>query len=384
MIDDLTLKARIMAADQNNIEKNAMLNRREKLIPGYGNSKYGKNQFQHMKRTGKEATSAFKEQTTQEKQNANLLARQNQAANSPNMIYPTKAPAPTAASKIGGSSGTPVQNRTSLSTSNDAQQKYLEGQGVGQLKPQPTVLHAPGANNDVTKPDSEKVTQEIKHGPDGASEVKEIKTQSNADPKPTAELDGLGANPSDTPDLPPDTSQTASPAPAIPGSMPQTTAQTQQPLGGPMPQTAPTGAPAPPPPNMTAPLPPLNTGHMNTGGQQNNPVFNIGTGQGQGQGQAPAAPQNDPKTNAKNMQVANATQRSNTKGGIGTGLVSNVLTGGLAGVARGAYNAYERGQGRQDLARLAKSPYSKVLSVFEIRKGISARNTTEVLRRGRI
>jgi hypothetical protein len=123
---------------------------------------------------------------------------------------------------------------------------------------------------------------------------------------------------------------------------------------------------------------------MNTGGQQNNPVFNIGTGQGQGQGQAPAAPQNDPKTNAKNMQVANATQRSNTKGGIGTGLVSNVLTGGLAGVARGAYNAYERGQGRQDLARLAKSPYSKVLSVFEIRKGISARNTTEVLRRGRI
>ena len=175
------------------------------------------------------------------------------------------------------------------------------------------------------------------------------------------------------------------PSPAIPGSMPPTTAQIQQPLGGQMPQTAaqPMGAPAPPPPNMAAPLPPLNTGHMNTGGQQNNPVFNIGT-QGQGQGQAPAAPQNDPKTNAKNMQVANATERANTKGGIGTGLVSNVLTGGLAGAARGAYNAYERGQGRQDLARLAKSPYSKVLSVFEIRKGISARNTTEVLRRGRI
>lgn len=57
------------------------------------------------------------------------------------------------------------------------------------------------------------------------------------------------------------------------------------------------------------------------------------------------------KAIASNQEaLADAEKRSNTKGGIGTGFMSNLLTGGMAGVARGAYNAYQRGQGRQDMA----------------------------------
>ena len=56
------------------------------------------------------------------------------------------------------------------------------------------------------------------------------------------------------------------------------------------------------------------------------------------------------KAIASNQEaLAEAEKRSNTKGGIGTGVMSNLLTGGMAGVARGAYNAYQRQQGRQDM-----------------------------------
>lgn len=50
--------------------------------------------------------------------------------------------------------------------------------------------------------------------------------------------------------------------------------------------------------------------------------------------------------------LAEAKERANTKGGFGTGVMSNLLTGGMAGVARGAYNAYQRQQGRQDVANV--------------------------------
>jgi len=50
--------------------------------------------------------------------------------------------------------------------------------------------------------------------------------------------------------------------------------------------------------------------------------------------------------------LTEAKERANTKGGFGTGVMSNLLTGGMAGVARGAYNAYQRHQGRQDVANV--------------------------------
>ena len=432
MIDDLTLKARIMAADQNNIEKllprNAGGNRREAYLPGYANKRYGKEQAAFMQSEGEKAGRAKKIQTTQERQAANLEARQNQAANSPNMIYPTKAPAAPAASKIGEVSGTPGQDRASLSASNDAQQKYLAAQGVGSKTPISTPP-MPGGENETEVPDNTETKIKVKNGADGPSEVQQITTHKNNEvPKPTAELDGFGKTPIATPDLPPDTGKqntgqitgyaahlsvkrdgglhadnttiaptlmdNRQPSPAIPGSPPAPPATIPLPEGSPAPPATiplPEGSPAPPPPNMAAPLPHLNTGNMNTGGgpqQNNNPVFNIGNqGQGQGQGQAPAAPQNDPKQNAKNMQVANATTRSQTSGGLATNPLLGAMTMGGSNLAGMFYNKYQRGQGKKELAELTKritSPYSKVLSVFEIRKGISARNTTEVLRRGRI
>ena len=376
MIDDLTLKARIMAANPNDIEKllsrNAGGNRREAYLPGYANRKYGKEQAAHMQTEGEKAGRAKDIQTTQERQTANLQARQTQAANNPNMIYPTNAPAAPAASKVGRSSGTEAQDRASLSASHDAQQAHLGAQGVGGTNPISTPS-MPGGENGTEVPDNTETKIKVENGAEGASQVQQITTHKNNEVPENTEQGG--GNPNAGVDNT-QTSQPAGDANIAPGLTPAL--QQPSPAVPQLPQTAPMGAPAPAPPAPTGAPQTQGVGSQN---------FYMGGGQGQ-QGQqgqqAPAAPQNDPKTNAKNMQVANATERANTKGGIGTGVMSNVLTGGLAGVARGAYNAYERGQGRQDLARLAKSPYSKVLSVFEIRKGISARNTTEVLRRGRI
>jgi len=393
MIDDLTLKARIMAANPNDIEKllsrNAGGNRREAYLPGYANKRYGKEQAAFMQSEGEKAGRAKDIQTTQERQAANLEARQNQAANSPNMIYPTKAPAPTAASKVGRSSGTEAQDRASLSASHDEQQAHLRAQGVGGTNPISTPS-MPGGKNGTEVPDNTETKIKVENGAEGASQVQQITTHKNDEVPENTEQGGdntTTANPA---------GQQPSPSPAIPGSMPQTTAQTQQPLGGPMPQTAaqPMGAPAPPPPNMAAPLPTqqpttMTGGDTNSlgGGQQMNPVFNIGAG-GQGQQQqGQAAPQNDPRTNAKNAQVQAATERSKTKGGLATNPLLGAMTMGGSNLAGMAWNKYQRGQGKKELSQLTKritSPYSKVLSVFEIRKGISARNTTEVLRRGRI
>ena len=57
---------------------------------------------------------------------------------------------------------------------------------------------------------------------------------------------------------------------------------------------------------------------------------------------------------AKKIQLDEAEKMKNTKGGIGTGLLSNVLTGGMSGIARGAYNASQRKTGRETIANLAK------------------------------
>lgn len=84
-----------------------------------------------------------------------------------------------------------------------------------------------------------------------------------------------------------------------------------------------------------------------------------------------------------------AEKRMNTKGGFGTGIMSNVLTGGLSGVARGAYNAYQRGQGRQDMQRLANQGMSIQASedilehyygVHKSRLEITDRGSTEAIR----
>jgi hypothetical protein len=420
MIDDLTLKARIMAANQDELQK---------ILPG-GRKRPGWMPGSDKRRMGADNYNKLNEQQTiaqQGMQAAQKTQSQNQAVEDYRTKTANKPGVPYAATyqetKTGQQVG-PTPTPAQAYERSARQQGDLE-MGLG--------------SNGTPTPDNSETKVKTTNGPDGTSKVEQITTHSNDEVPENTEQGGgnpegqqiagpitgphkanegslgLPQNQGD-PRLNEKTNEsmalfegvqarkkerlaseqtpiTNQPSPAIPGSPPATI---PLPAGSPAPPATiplPAGSPAtpPPPPNMAAPLPTqqpttMTGGDTNSlgGGQQMNPVFNIGAG-GQGQQQqGQAAPQNDPKTNAKNMQVANATERANTKGGIGTGVMSNLLTGGLAGAARLGFNAYQRGQGKKELAQLAKSPYSKVLSVFEIRKGISARNTTEVLRRGRI
>jgi len=78
--------------------------------------------------------------------------------------------------------------------------------------------------------------------------------------------------------------------------------------------------------------------------------------------------------------------RSQTRGGIGTGIVSNLLTGGLSGLARGAYNMRQRNIGRQNLQNLNQYGSQAVpflRSEYETmsdRSIIRSRMTTEAIR----
>ena len=378
MIDDLTLKARIMALDPDNIQKNPLMGMRtgdtwsQRNLPTWtpkigANAKVGKDYAKTQNRDFATLNEQQKKENKELDQQQNRTQHQQNAALRGNPVLPEKY-------QRTGADGQQQKPETMLAAADKNAQEIQMGLG----------------SNGTPNPDNSETKVKTTNGPDGTSKVEQITTHSNDEVPENTEQGGGNPEGGDV-----DNTQNSQPvqqaSPAVPplGSP-------AQPMGAPAtPATIPlpAGSPAtpPPPPNMAAPLPTqqpttMTGGDTNSlgGGQQMNPVFNIGAG-GQGQQQqGQAAPQNDPKQNAKNMQVANATARANTKGGIGTGVMSNLLTGGLAGAARLGFNAYQRGQGKKELAELAKSPYSKVLSVFEIRKGISARNTTEVLRRGRI
>jgi hypothetical protein len=78
--------------------------------------------------------------------------------------------------------------------------------------------------------------------------------------------------------------------------------------------------------------------------------------------------------------------RSQTRGGIGTGIVSNLLTGGLSGLARGAYNMRQRNIGRQNLQNLRQYGADAVpflrseYETMDDRSIIRSRMTTEAIR----
>ena len=137
-------------------------------------------------------------------------------------------------------------------------------------------------------------------------------------------------------------------------------------------------------------------GVTDTTGQSNQTQTKTNTGQGQaqgqGQGQAQGQGQGTPQDVSRVAQIQDAQQQAQTKGGIGTGLMSNALTFGLAGALRGGYNAYQRHKGRERLRSYSQGDFSKSLqfqeqlndaySVIALRKGYEARNTTEMLRNG--
>jgi len=71
-----------------------------------------------------------------------------------------------------------------------------------------------------------------------------------------------------------------------------------------------------------------------------------------------SASQQDGATYAQERLVDQASQQARTKGGIGTGLLSNVATFGLSGLARGAYNASQRRQGQNRLRSMAAGDFT--------------------------
>ena len=109
------------------------------------------------------------------------------------------------------------------------------------------------------------------------------------------------------------------------------------------------------------------------------------------QNQQQQAPKGSPQEMAQATQIQEAQQQANTRGGIGTGAISNFLTLGMSGLARGAYNAYQRNQGKQRLNQYAQGNFTspsiskrikRAYGVLALRKGYEARNTTEMLRNG--
>ena len=107
-----------------------------------------------------------------------------------------------------------------------------------------------------------------------------------------------------------------------------------------------------------------------TGGQQNAGVYQSGA-------------------NAAQQALVNqAQQQAQTRGGIGTGVLSNVATMGLSGLARGAYNAHQRQQGQNRLRQMAGGDFtasfdSPLADHWEFQKTVDIfrdRNSTEAIR----
>ena len=107
-----------------------------------------------------------------------------------------------------------------------------------------------------------------------------------------------------------------------------------------------------------------------TGGQQNAGVYQSGA-------------------NAAQQALVNqAQQQAQTRGGIGTGILSNVATMGLSGLARGLYNANQRNQGQNKLRQMAGGNFtasfdSPLADHWEFQKTVDIfrdRNSTEAIR----
>jgi hypothetical protein len=91
-----------------------------------------------------------------------------------------------------------------------------------------------------------------------------------------------------------------------------------------------------------------------------------------------------PNRNLRNQRYKQEMKRANTRGGIGTGLLSNIATLGMSGLARGAYNLAQRQAGRQNMAAIEQgAPLSTLKSEMEtigLREMIRNRQTTEAIR----
>ena len=368
MMNEITLKARLADADPNAIEKvltgAAGGNLRERFIPGYANKKYGQAGVEQANQNAKTGADSLTRNT--QETNRNALGQRQVDAGKPVSNFNPAEKRPIGIRQQQGDQSD-IQH---AANANNALQAANQGQ-TAQLTPlQPMGGEAPGENKSTIHADK-KTTTETQDG-DGNTIDSTVKTSNVV---PQVETTEPEAEVPSQPDLPP-------PSPAamgIPG--PAASPQPQSALpASPQPSAGAPPPPPPPQPSAGAPPPPPAGGQTNSGtGQQANMgnTFNIGgMGGGQGQGQGQAQQQMTPQQAAKGAQVANATKRSQTKGGLATNALAGVATMGLSNVAGGLYNAYQRNQGNKQLQQLSK--------MLLIRKSIGIRNTTGALRRGRI
>ena len=91
-----------------------------------------------------------------------------------------------------------------------------------------------------------------------------------------------------------------------------------------------------------------------------------------------------PNKSLINQRYKQEMERANTRGGIGTGLLSNIATLGMSGAARGIYNLAQRQAGRQNMAAIEQgAPLSTLKSEIEtigLREMIRNHQTTEAIR----
>ena len=111
-----------------------------------------------------------------------------------------------------------------------------------------------------------------------------------------------------------------------------------------------------------------------------------GKGEGEEQTQQAAPSGYTPNQGMLDNLYQQNLDRAQTRGGIGTGVMSNLLTGGLSGLARGAYNMRQRNIARQNLQNLGQRGAAAVpflRSEYETmndRSIIRSRMTTEAIR----
>ena len=99
-----------------------------------------------------------------------------------------------------------------------------------------------------------------------------------------------------------------------------------------------------------------------------------------------------PQDIAQAAKIEAAKKQSQTTGGIGTGILSNIATLGGAKLLREGYNAYQRKLGRDKIDAYSQGDFTRslhfnnelndVYDTIALRKGIQERNTTEALRNG--
>ena len=111
-----------------------------------------------------------------------------------------------------------------------------------------------------------------------------------------------------------------------------------------------------------------------------------GKGEGEEQPQQAAPSGYTPSQGMLDNLYQQNLDRAQTRGGIGTGVMSNLLTGGLSGLARGAYNMRQRNLARQNLQNLGQRGAAAVpflRSEYETmidRSIIRSKMTTEAIR----